>query len=156
MEKKHELAWMAWSVGLRPVFWQHYHSDNAHKAQTNNITNTDDKELDKLIEQYREETNEQKRIELSHVIQDKIYQKAVFIPAYMVPYFREAYWRWWKLPKIAATKWSESAFFDRGFSAESGGLFWFDEKLKKETLEAKKKNQKFMPIQIIDTTFQSK
>ena len=31
------------------AYWQGFHSDNAHKPQTNNITNTDDPELDKLI-----------------------------------------------------------------------------------------------------------
>ena len=39
IEKKHDVAWMGWSTSLRPQFWEHFHSINAHKPQTNNITN---------------------------------------------------------------------------------------------------------------------
>ena len=34
--------------GMRPSYWQGWHSDNAHNPQTNNITNTDDPKLDQL------------------------------------------------------------------------------------------------------------
>ena len=40
MGDKHQAAWMGWSGGgLSPRYWQFYHSDNAHKPQTNNVTN---------------------------------------------------------------------------------------------------------------------
>ncbi len=51
-EKKHEMTLLTFSTGLTPSFWQRYHSENAHKPQTNNITNLDDKALDKLIDEY--------------------------------------------------------------------------------------------------------
>ncbi len=41
MQKQHQMASLGWSTGFRPAFWQHFHSENAHKPQTNNITNTD-------------------------------------------------------------------------------------------------------------------
>jgi len=53
LEKKHDIAWMGWSTGLRPAYWQHFHSENAHKTQTNNITNTALPELDAVIMEYR-------------------------------------------------------------------------------------------------------
>jgi microcin C transport system substrate-binding protein len=53
MEKNHDIAWMGWSTGFRPAYWEHYHSDNANRTQTNNITNTADPELDRMIIQYR-------------------------------------------------------------------------------------------------------
>ncbi len=53
MEKKHEIVFTGFSSpNLRPDPWQSFHSANAHKPQTNNITNTDDPEMDKLIECY--------------------------------------------------------------------------------------------------------
>ena len=69
LEKKHDAAWMGYSTGLRPAFWQHYHSKNANKPQTNNITNTSDPELDRMITAYRDSLETKERIELSKKIQ---------------------------------------------------------------------------------------
>ncbi|THB71565.1 MAG: ABC transporter substrate-binding protein [Gammaproteobacteria bacterium] len=154
LEKKHQIAWMGWSTGFRPAFWQHYHSDNANKPQTNNITNTDNKELDALIMQYREEINEEKRIELAHKLQQYVHDEASYIPTYSQPYARSGYWRWMQLPKHLGTKTSGS-LFDL-FSSSTGGLFWIDENMKKETLRAKKKGKRFEPVLIKDTRYKSK
>jgi microcin C transport system substrate-binding protein len=153
-EKKHDVAWTGWSTGLRPAFWQHYHSDNAHKPQTNNITNTDDPELDKLIEGYRNSLDAEERIELSHIIQEKLQEISAFVPTFMVPYLRRAYWRWWRLPEIPGTKHSE-VLFDP-FSPFIGGLFWYDKALHEETQKAKKQKKKLQPVTIIDETYKMK
>ena len=49
---------MAWSTQFRPQFWGRFSSENAHKTQTNNLSNTDDKELSKWINEYRNGTSE--------------------------------------------------------------------------------------------------
>jgi microcin C transport system substrate-binding protein len=157
LEKKHEVAYMGWSTSPLPHFWEHYHSVNAHKPQTNNITNTDDPELDRLIDAFRASLDRKERIELAHKIQEKIHEIGPFVPTFMVPYFREAYWRWWRLPKVPATRSSESLFFDP-FSATDGyrsmgGLFWFDQGLYDETQEAMRTGRTFEPVTIIDKTF---
>ncbi|MCX5880819.1 MAG: extracellular solute-binding protein, partial [Deltaproteobacteria bacterium] len=36
LEKNFDVAWMGWSTSLRPQYWEHFHSINAHKPQTNN------------------------------------------------------------------------------------------------------------------------
>jgi microcin C transport system substrate-binding protein len=154
LEKNHDVAWMGWSTGLRPAFWQHYHSDNAHKSQTNNITNTDDPELDKLIDAYRNSLKEDERIRLSLEIQAKLHEIGAFIPTFMVPYVRQAFWRWWRLPEIPGTRHSDTLFDPFGSSA--GGLFWYDKPLHEETLKAKKKKDKMPPVTIIDETFKMK
>ncbi len=151
MEKKHDVAWMGWSTSYRPRFWEHYHSINAHKPQTNNITNNDNLELDNLIDQYRNSTNEEERIKLAVILQGKVFEIGDYVPTFMVPYVREAYFRWWKLPKIPGTKHSDSLFAP--FDSSLGGLFWYDKDLHKETLEAMKKNKKFDPVTIIDETY---
>ena len=99
LEKKHEIAYMAWSTQFRPQYWGRFSSDNAHKTQTNNLSNTDDKELSKWIEEYRNGTSEATRISLSHKIQQRIHDLGSLVPLFEVPYFRIGYWGYIKFPK---------------------------------------------------------
>jgi microcin C transport system substrate-binding protein len=154
IEKKHDVAWMGWSTSLRPHFWEHFHSFNAHKPQTNNITNTDDPEIDNLIDAYRNSLDEVERINLSHRIQEKIHEIGAFVPTFMVPYVRQAYWRWWKLPKIPGTKHSGDLFDP--FSSSTGGLFWYDKGVHEETKRSMKKKKAFPPVTIIHDTYKMK
>ncbi|MBF0202313.1 MAG: ABC transporter substrate-binding protein [Desulfamplus sp.] len=151
LEKKHDVAWMGWSTSMRPSYWQSWHSDNAHKTQTNNITNTDDPELDALIDAYRESLNEKERISLSLEIQEAIHEQAAFVPTFMVPYVRHGYFRWLKLPKFHGTRKSDSLFDP--FNAMTGGLFWFDTQAYDETREAMKKGISFPGVTVIDDRF---
>ncbi|MBF0230263.1 MAG: ABC transporter substrate-binding protein [Desulfamplus sp.] len=151
LEKKHDVAWMGWSTGLRPSYWESWHSENAHKVQTNNITNTDNKELDTLIDKYRESLDEKERIALSVKIQALIHEQASFVPTFMVPYVRHGYWRWIKLPSNHGTKKSEDLFDP--FGSMAGGLFWFDKSVYDETNKAMKSGSQFKPITIIDERF---
>ncbi|MBW1848183.1 MAG: ABC transporter substrate-binding protein [Deltaproteobacteria bacterium] len=151
VEKKHDVAWVGWSTSLRPQYWEHFHSINAHKPQTNNITNTDDSEMDTLIDAFRNSLDEEKRIVLSKKIQAKIHEIGSFVPTFRVPYVRQAYWKWWHLPDIPGTKHTGDLFDP--FSSATGGLFWYDEELHKETKAAMKKSIKFEPVTIIDKTY---
>ncbi|MCG8550259.1 MAG: extracellular solute-binding protein [Desulfobacterales bacterium] len=151
LEKKHDVAWVGLSAGLRPSYWQGWHSDNAHKPQTNNITNTDDPELDKLIDRYRDSLDEQERIHLSRTIQDKIHDTCAYVPSYMVPYVRLAYWRWMRLPEFHGTPVSDSLFDP--FASDTGGLFWIDAHIRQQTFEAEKAGEVFAPVTIIDDNY---
>lgn len=142
MEKKHDIAYMAWSTSFRPSPWQSFHSDNAHKPQTNNINNIDDPEMDRMIEKYRDSTSEQERILLSKKIQQKLYESGAWIPLNTLPFFREFHWRWMKFPDVPGFK-DTSSVFDNPASA---GYFWVDEDLKKETKEAMKSGKTFTPV----------
>jgi microcin C transport system substrate-binding protein len=151
LEKKHDVAWMGWSTNIRPSYWQGWHSDNAHKPQTNNITNTDDPELDELIDNYRASLDEDERINLSLKIQQVIHKTGAFVPTFMVPYVRLGYWRWLELPDFHGTKRSDSLFDP--FSSTTGGLFWINAKKKEETHRAMKTDTIFSPVVIIDDRF---
>lgn len=151
LEKKHDVAWMGWSTSLRPSYWQSWHSDNAHKVQTNNITNTDDPELDALIDQYRESLDEEQRKILSREIQVLIHDQGAFVPTFMVPYVRHGFWRWMQLPQFHGTKVSDSLFDP--FSSMTGGLFWVDQKIHDETLDVMKQGKGFPPETIMDDHF---
>ena len=151
LEKKHDVAWMGWSTNIRPSYWQGWHSDNAHKPQTNNITNTDDLRLDKLIDQYRASLDERERIDLSKKIQHAIHETGAFVPTFMVPYVRLGYWRWLELPAFHGTKRSDNLFDP--FSTTTGGLFWINPEKKYETMNAMKTGVEFQPVVIIDEQF---
>ncbi len=151
LEKKHDVAWMGWSTNLRPSYWQGWHSDNAHKTQTNNITNTDDPELDRLIDQYRSSLGEDERKSLSRTIQQKIHDQAAFVPTFMVPYVRQGFWRWLRLPQSHGTRVSGSLFDP--FDSTYGGLFWFDKTRYDAIRTAMKDSRSFEPETLVDPTF---
>jgi len=151
IEKKHDVAWMGWSTSLRPQFWEHVHSVNAHKPQTNNITNTDDPEMDRLVDAFRNSLEESERIQLAKQIEAKIHEIGAFVPTFRVPYVRQGYWRWWKLPEPPGTKLSDDLFDP--FSSGTGGLFWFDKKVYEETQQAMKKHLKLKQVIIVDETY---
>jgi microcin C transport system substrate-binding protein len=71
----------------------------------------------------------------------------------MAPYVRQAYWRWWRLPKVPGTKHTGNLF--SVFDDSNGGLFWYDERLHKETKQAMKKKKPFDPVTIIDRTYKT-
>jgi microcin C transport system substrate-binding protein len=150
-ENRHEAVWMGFGTNLRPSYWQSFHSINAHKPQTNNVTNTDDPDLDRLIEKYRNSLDEEERIKLSLIIQQKIHEIGAFVPEAMRPYVREAYWRWWRLPKVPGTKHSGGLFAP--FNSFTGGLFWYDRALHEKTKQAMKKKRAFSPVTLIDKTY---
>ncbi|MCX6117668.1 MAG: extracellular solute-binding protein [Proteobacteria bacterium] len=152
-EKKHEIAYSAWTTNLRPNFHQGYHSENAGKPQTNNVSNTKDPELDKLIDKERTTFDEPERIKLSKEIQRRIHDGAYLIPSFGTPFYRDAYWRWFKLPKVPGVKLGDSSL--EALDPSQGGLFWIDEDVRKETLEAIKSGKKFPEVVIIDKTFKA-
>ena len=151
MEKRHDVAWTGWSTSLRPRYWEHYHSVNAHKPQTNNITNTDDPKLDQIIMTYRDSLDAEERIVLAHRIQEMLHELGVYVPTFMIPYTRQAFWRWWRLPEVPGTKSTENLF--NPFGSTTGGLFWYDKRLHEETKKAMKKKTAFEPVTIVDETF---
>ena len=147
MQKQHQIASLGWSTGFRPAFWQHFHSENANKPQTNNITNLDDPKIDENIIAYRSETDDNKRIQLANTLASQIHDAAVFIPSFNVPYTRGAHWRWLKFPDTPATKTSNNLYSPFG----DGGIFWIDSKTKIETKAARKNRTKY---QSTNTSFE--
>ena len=153
-EKRHQIAWSGWSTGWRPAYRQHYHSDNAEKPGTNNITNTADPELDRMIEAYRASEDEAEKIDLSKQIQRMLHERGALIPSYQVPYTRLGYWRWMQLPKDNYVTKTGGGLFDL-FDPVAGGLFWIDRDLKKATEEAMDDEQPFDPVLIENTRWRA-
>ena len=109
--------------------------------------------LDRLIDAYRASLDEDERIRLSLEIQEVVHTIGAFVPTFMVPYFREAYWRWWRFPDPPGTKMSGTLF--EPFDSSTGGLFWFDAELKSATRKAMKEGRALEPVTSVDETFRA-
>jgi microcin C transport system substrate-binding protein len=165
MEKKHQIAWTGFGSGggaAPTLYWEFFHSSNAHKPQTNNISNVDNPVLDAKINAYQAATDLSARIRLAHEIEQLVYEDGSFIPGYKVPYTRQAFWRWLKLPPDIGTKSSDDLFdpFGGNVIADSfgstGGLFWIDANEKEKVQKARLLNQHFAPINILDERWRTK
>jgi len=148
LEKKHELAFLNMGSGEIPAYWEYLHSDNANKPQTNAHTNFSSPALDKLIEQYDAEFDQEKRYALSHQIQDYVTDANIIVPGYMVPYSRAVHWRWIQYPNSPMTKKTESIFHPMDIAN-----FWLNSDVKKETQEAMKKGKTFPVVSIVDDKY---
>ncbi|MGF1726002.1 extracellular solute-binding protein [Photobacterium nomapromontoriensis] len=147
LEKKHDLAFLTMGGGEIPAYWQYLHSVNA-KSQTNNHTNYRSPAMDAKIQAYDAEFDTTKKQAISHQIQQTVSDEYLIVPGYMVPYTREAHWRWMKYPTPAMTMNTNALF-----SVVDLATFWIDEDVKKETLAAMKNGQKFAPVTVIDDTY---
>ncbi|AUI86440.1 ABC transporter substrate-binding protein [Vibrio azureus] len=145
LEKKHQLAFLNMGGGEIPSYWEYFHSDNANKAQTNAHTNYSSDSLDKLIEAYDNEFEQEKRYQLSRQIQKYVENANVIVPGYMVPYTRDAHWRWLKVAQGGMTKHTEWMFHPMDI-----GNFWIDASDKKQTQKAIKSGQIFPEVTVID------
>lgn len=148
LEKKHQLAFLNMGSGEIPAYWEYLHSANANKPQTNAHTNYSSPELDKLIEAYDAEFEQEKRFALSHQIQDYVAEANIIVPGYMVPYTRAVHWRWLKLPEAPMTKATENIFHPMDI-----GNFWIDESVKKETEQAMKSGKTFPKVSVVDDRY---
>lgn len=152
LEKKHQLSLHDMSSSRIPSYWQYFSSDNANKPQTNNFTNYSSPELDTLIDSYRSEFDLEKKQQLSKQIQQLINDAQVIVPGYMVPYAREGYWRWMKLPKEMTTKQTEFLFNGYGFIGTMS-TYWIDDEVKQGTKQAMKEGKAFEPVMIKDEAY---
>jgi microcin C transport system substrate-binding protein len=151
LEKKHQIAYSAWSTSLLPQYWGEYDSANAHKTQTNNFCDIADPKLDLWIHRYRSDFDDAKKQRDARMIQRLIFDSACYIPTWKVPYFRIAYWRWLKFPKPAAGRLSDGPIV---YPFEDG-LYWIDAKAKAETEAAMRSGRSFPPSTVIDKTFKA-
>lgn len=149
-EKKHDISFSALnvSVELYPRFWETFHSFHAYedpygpnkklKSDTNNDTVTAEKDIDEMIEAYDAASEMETITELAHKLQQRLHEDAAFVPAWTKPWYRTGKWRWMKYPE----------YFDQKSARDpiEMSVFWIDEQVKKETLEAKNGGKTFPPV----------
>lgn len=142
-EKKHEIMLTALSVSVEPYPRYHdfFHSYNAFetdgslKSNTNNFTVTSTPEYDSLIEKYDTSQNFDEIMTIGHQLEEKIYEDAAYIPGWVRPYMRCAYWRW--------VQWPEGFNEPGATEHDEYHLYWIDEAAKEETLAARKADKAY-------------
>jgi microcin C transport system substrate-binding protein len=152
-DKSHQIAFAAWSVSYRPEYRARFHSSFANKPQTSNYSNTASPVLDQLIEEYEHASDDRKRIEKAHAIQNFVFQDSSYIPLFEVPYYRLAYWSWIQFPEVPGTKSTDGLSF---FDSSAGGLFWIDRDRQKSVMAARKRGERIPSRTWIDDTFRVK
>jgi len=153
LEKKFQAWWGGMSTGLYDDYWQYFDSANADKPQTNNFWGYSNKEMDRLVEAFRAESDLARKAALSREIQRKVDEAALVIPNYYVPYYRGAAWKWVRFPKWLSQKYHDD-FYDP-FSGTTGyvGYFWVDQDIQKEVTAAQKAGKAYAPRIFRDETF---
>ena len=161
-EKKHQimLGALNTSVELYPRFWELYHSDNAYKEPkeqrydaagklrkglspkpvTNNFTLMANKEIDGLIETYRESEDLGEITKLAHTLVEKIHDHAGYIPGWVRPWYRVGQWRWVKYPDGYNVRESRVPF--------EYHIHWINTEEKAKTLENMEKGEPSGPVAI--------
>jgi len=156
-EKKHDITFSALGVSpeMYPRYWETYHADNAYdvpwladgqtpnperklKVQTNNLQSVAIPELDVLIEAYRRSDDAGEMKQLAFQMEEILRAHASFVPGFVQPFYRAAFWRYIRYPDD----------FNVKISAGSGEWFlgWIDPDMKRETREAKREGRTFEPV----------
>jgi microcin C transport system substrate-binding protein len=156
-EKKHDITFSALNVSpeMYPRYWETYHSVNAYdepyladgvtpnpdrkpKTQTNNLQCVAIPELDALIMAYRRSTSAEEMKQMAYRMEEILHHDASFVPGFVQPFYRVAFWRWLRYPDDFNVKLSRGAgeFY----------LAWIDEDLKEETLAARRSGERFEPV----------
>jgi microcin C transport system substrate-binding protein len=137
-EKHHQIAYTSFTAGgTYPRYWEYFHSVNANKPDTNNLTNYADPVTDRLIDQYQQALTLADVQRIAPQIEKRIADAAVFIPGIKVPFFRTAFWRWVRFPPD----------FDlpKASGGDDSSRGWNDDGLKAETLSARSRGTTFPP-----------
>ena len=155
-EKQHDIHFSAFAVSAEmfPRYWETYHSVNAYdqpwlpdgspnpnrtpKPQTNNLQSLANSELDALIEAYRASENVQEMQQLAYRMEEVLYEDGSFVPGFVIPFFRTAYWRW--------VRWPDDFNVKLSGGATEFKLMWIDEDMRKATLDARNRGETF-PVQ---------
>ena len=158
-EKRHEATFSAWSV-MPPVprYRQFFHSEaafdetGARNKSSNNMNVFADEQMDILAEQAENARTYDELEKAAHEAQQIIHDEGLFIPGVDKDYTAIGHWRWVRWPDSETTKFSYPAIYD----PQETHLFWIDEDMKKETLEAKRVGKAFPEVEEVIDDYRKK
>lgn len=145
------IAMTDFGTSFSPEYYDFFHSDTTDQKNSANITRLSDQKIDAAILSYQKASSESTKARAAVKIEKLLAAKYIFIPGTMIPYTRAGYWRWMQLPESHGTKSSHSLFDP--FNIRYGGLFWIDNKVKVNTLAAKRTGKGFASSSVTDTAF---
>lgn len=139
-QKQHQIAFTAFATSVEryPRYWETFDSVNAHKPDTNNLTNTAIPKLDKLIDAYDKATTMDQIRALAQQCEQIVHDDGAFVPGFEIPFYREAFWRWIQWPKDFNVRLSQYA--------TQYGLEWIDPQQEKDTRAARSAGKTFPPV----------
>ncbi|NDV62899.1 hypothetical protein G0Q06_10590 [Puniceicoccales bacterium CK1056] len=138
-EKNHEICLFGWNTGYAkvPTFEWEMRGEDAGKPKNFNSTNIRDDRLDALLEEWDQLRDPEKAYQVSHDIQERLYEYAAWVPGLSADFTRWGCWRW--------MQWPEYFQVPKYFMFTASGVFWIDEDIREQTLEARRKGQGFPP-----------
>lgn len=144
-EKRYQAALWAWPLQTPfPRLYETFASELAYDARGNPVGNTNnifavaDTELDAALDAERNATDGAALKKALHRAQKRIHELCVWIPGWREPYTYVACWRWIRWPE------SPTRFCSpRIYNPLESHLYWVDEKMKRETQEARRRGVPF-------------
>lgn len=144
-EKRYQAALWAWPLQTPfPRLYETFASELAYDARGNPVGNTNnifavaDTELDAALDAERNAPDGAALKKALQRAQKRIHELCVWIPGWREPYTYVACWRWIRWPE------SPTRFCSpRIYNPLESHLYWVDEKMKKETQEARRRGVPF-------------
>ena len=144
-EKRYQAALWAWPLDTPfPRLYETFASELAYDGRGNSVGNTNnifavaDAELDAALDVEREAPDYPALKEALHRAQKRIHDLCIWIPGWREPYTHIACWRWIRWPE------SPTRFCSpRLYKPLESHLYWVDDKMKKETQDARRRGIPF-------------
>jgi len=153
-QKRHESTYSGWGVGPpTPSYRQFFHSEaafdetGARNQSSNNQNVFANERMDILSDQVRNARSYDELQKAAFEAQEIIHDEGIFIPALDRDFTAIGHWRWMKWPDTPDTQFS----YPEIYGPMETYLFWIDEDLKKETIEARREGKSFPEVEkVID------
>jgi microcin C transport system substrate-binding protein len=148
LEKNFQAWWGGMSTNVYDDYWEFFHSKNADKPQTNNFWGYANKDMDVMLDTFRDTSDLAKKAELDKKIQRLVDQEALVVPNYYVPYYRGGTWKWVRFPAWLDLKYYDDFFEPLAANSGYGGYFgylWIDSAIKAEVQDAMKNKKAYAP-----------
>lgn len=142
LERKYEMAYAAYATSLFPDPHQYFASKFVESTNNNNIWGFGSKETDELIDIYRFDLDEQKRLDAMWRLDRILREEAFYIPFWKAPYVRFVYWDSIQFPAFYIPRRSESLL--------DWHTWWIDPARRERLERAMKSGQALEPDSVVD------
>ena len=119
-----------------------FKDDGTPMPGTSNITATNSPSLDRAIVACRAAASEAEAIAAHHHVQQLIAATLAWVPGWTTSYWRFAQWRWLCWPDEPGCRFCPPRYYD----PLDSHLYWIDEKMKEETLDARNSGKSFPEV----------
>jgi microcin C transport system substrate-binding protein len=137
LERKYEMTLTNRTAGFYPSPRQYLHTDFKPTTNNNNIWGFGTAEVDALIQIYEEDLDFEARREAMYRIDEIVREEAFYIPFWMAPYIRLAYWDYVQFPEFHLPKRTEQAL--------DYMVYWIDPE-RRNALEAAVREGRALPL----------